>query len=359
MASRTTLRPSTLRSRRSPPLEGILWFPGGSFKVTGPLTITKSLAVQGVSRYASRVLMTTATAGFLVNTPNAVAFSDLRIQSGPAFQTAGAGVRVGIPGVGGSTVMNNFSSFANVDFSGQYVAVDIRAGVGVSITNSQFADCSTGVRIDNPVDLWGDTGDHQIIGNVFASNRVPSGAPGDLEHYAIDHRSGGGIRIIGNKILGHSIGYRLALADTVSTADTMMVGNSMEGQLSRAIQLLKVGTTSGGYSQVTISNNQIAGTTVGIEAVPDANNQNWLYDVVITGNLFLDIDIPVGMLTGNNMMIGSNVFQAGGGTVIAGIVVAAAPVAQNVKIGPNSFSPTITTHHSLGAGSCTTCTTCN
>jgi hypothetical protein len=337
---------------------GILWFPAGSYRVSGPLTINRSMAIQGVTRFASRIITAGDTAGFVVTTLNAVTFSDLIIQHGASYQTGGAGVTLVGQVINGNLELNRYSSFRHVDFLGQHVAIDIQAGVGISITDSQFADCATGVRINNPAPA-ADTGDNQIIGNTFASKRTPSGKPGDLEHYAIDHRSGGGVRVIGNKILGYSIGYRLSLLDTVSTADTMIANNSMERQLVRAIQLTKQGTGSGGYSQVTIADNQIAFTTVGIEVLPTVNGQNWLFDVVISGNLFLDITFPIGLLAGNNMLVDGNVFQNGGGSVITAVTVGAAPTVQNVRIGPNAFAPGVTSRLRLGPGSSTSCTPCN
>lgn len=143
------------------------------------------------------------------------------------------------------------------------VPIYITAGNAWLLENSYIVGQDFGLVARNNENA--DEGDPRVIGNTFDSQTGVA---------AIHYISGGGMRILDNKILSHQYGI-LGEFEGV-TSDLLITGNSIENQYAVAIALR---VQSGSFENVVINSNQFAGNMYGITV-------NGVRRGVVQGNVY-------------------------------------------------------------------------
>lgn len=252
----------------------------GTIKISAPIVITKPIAIRGAGKYQTMIRLASPTQdGFqIVSTDPAVPVNgpiirDLGMISDTGQQTAGTGIRIGTAAapvhevhLAGISMLRLFDCVTNV--SGAFhLFEDLRL---ITFANN-------GVDYSNLHNV--DSGDSVICNSRFHANATGTA------NASIVWRSGGGIKIYGNKILQGVHGV-LVGADTSqgSTANILISGNSMESQSYACIRIRQA--TGGGI----LKRPQIVGNQIN----PDGNfgllcetlGTRWIQDVLVSGNIF-------------------------------------------------------------------------
>lgn len=302
-------------------LGGSAHLPTGTYRISAGLSITAGMKIYGDGFWSIIRLMTATQNGFAINTDYAVHISGLYLTIG-VTKTDGAGIYVTAP------TSNTGSTFKNLLIAGQFIGIDfVRAHIWSVSDNCNISDSVLiGIRIQN---TWnGDAGDSVIMGCVIATSGSTVAA--------INYLSSGGLKLIGNKILGHQYGVLFQLADGVSTSIFKIVGNSIESQSQACISLDHVGAT-GLMSLVSIVGNEFAGAPISIKV---GGTRAWLFGLSIVGNTIL---LPAGAPgggTGISLDRGNNV-SISGATITGqgvGIGIAAGANVAGLTIGPCQIS---------------------
>jgi hypothetical protein len=124
-----------------------------------------------------------------------------------------------------------------------------------------------------------DAGDNLIEGNTFAYGTTSN-------CWAIHFDSGGGLRIIGNKVIGFEFAFDLNLQET--TGVLIISGNSFEGQGTLAIKLAQ-GVAGKSFNSVVITGNQASGSAGFLSIGSGSGGTPWVNNFSITGNMMFNI----------------------------------------------------------------------
>lgn len=303
------------------------------YQATG-LTITGgTLRIEGAGIYQSAIEQKSTTGTLLtVNSVQPVQLYDLSLLGN---LTATAGAQIAFNGLGG--MEQPYVTLQNVNLYGGYDGVDFNNNVFFTLSNSVVQGFNhVGVRVANTQNS--DDGDSTIIGSVISMPRSTSGGP-----VGILQVSAGGLKVIGNKIVGGQVAYQwYPSLVSGSTGALIFTGNSVEIQNSVAIQMLR-GVASSIFRRVVISGNEFEGPAIGSSyaatiALTDPN-PGWLKDVTISGNVF-EIDTDGGMAI---QIEGASQFVVSGNT-IRGI----GPKAKGIKIGTAAASGLVTSNGVFG-----------
>lgn len=288
------------------------YLPGGTYKITAPLTVTGPLTIIGAGRANSIISLASAILdGIQVSIAGGTAqfiFEKFQIK-GQAGATAGDLIKLTSTAAGPTIeahfrdlyFLNGFQGFHSVSFASWHVES--------CLFQSQTLNSAV---IEDQLNL--DGGD-----NFFTSNTMIGGGSG----VAVKHVSAGGLRLAFNKITAYDYGYFVALAAGAATSQTFIVGNSIEGNTFAALRFIK--DAGVGYGAVTISANQLHVDDSGICIdMSDASSAGWLSRVQIVGNIIeLNANatgINLGSVSGFGVT--SNYIAGGGGTT-NGIVIGA------------------------------------
>jgi hypothetical protein len=128
------------------------------------------------------------------------------------------------------------------------VPIYINAGNAWCVENNYILGQDFGIVARNTENA--DEGDPRIVGNTFDSQTGVA---------AIHYISGGGMRVLDNKILSHYYGILCEFEGV--TSDLLITGNSIENQQGVAIAMR---VQSGSFENVIINSNQFAGNMYGI-----------------------------------------------------------------------------------------------
>jgi len=115
-----------------------------------------------------------------------------------------------------------------------------------------------------------------LIADNFINTAIPTG-----NRIGIFQDSGGGLRIIGNKILGGAVGYALNYSGSTPSGPLVIVGNSFENFDAQAIYFSCIST--GYFGGIVISGNELGQTPCGIQF--DSPTSVTITQVIIDGNL--------------------------------------------------------------------------
>lgn len=240
-------------------------------------------------------------------------------------KTGGAGIAL-LPTTGECS----YSRFENVLIAFAPIALDMMSSPYAKIEGCEFLGYNVaGVRIENVVTP--DNGDSVILGSLFNT-------PGILGHAVLQHSSGG-LKLLGNKMLGGATGYNMQYRGSTNSGVLVINGNSIENMDSSCISIARTGGTSN-FANVVITGNELAVSANGLFS--DASD---FISQFIFANNVVNIIGGVGATYGLNIStirdfyIGGNTFKGNGGTP-AGIAIAASCV--NGKVGKNTYS-TLTT----------------
>lgn len=290
---------------------GIVFFPEGTYLTSSELAVTDSIYFWGSGQDVTFVKTTSTTANVFKVDADYVKFFDMTIQR-LSIATAGSAIKLN---TGVQAVIERVTISDN-----HYYGVESESASSWTLRNCYiFNAIKYGVYVKNVA--LPDTGDQVIDGCTLDSSTGTE--------VAIRHESGGGLKIYGNKILRHGIGYDLQIADGATTSICVIDGNSIEMQTARHIRLGRLGTT-GVYSQIIITNNQHNFTTsitegyviaAGIDSVVISGNMTNGYSSATYVNITGGADINIDGNQINGWQIGTD--------VVAGI--------NGVRVGPNSY----------------------
>jgi len=262
---------------------GLLWFPplkaGVTYTSSGIDPITVPCTVAGAGR-SSAVTTTVDGDIFTVSAVSGkVDFVNLSIAAG-VVPTAGAAIHY-TDGYG--------CSVRNCVLGGTYHGLLLDDAV----VSFQVSDLT---NFEN-IYMYGiyrpysgslpDSGDDNVIGNLFYSTVGLSGSAG------IRLEAHGGMRITANKFLQSDYGIDISVADGASTSACPITGNSIEGQAVNAIRLArKAGGTTGWWANVPIVGNEILTTGTAISIGTGIQNAQVVGGTIAgTGGTEIGVDI--------------------------------------------------------------------
>lgn len=270
-----------------------LLFPVGSYKVSSTLSVTGTLRLVGESRNGSVITWASTTLHVLSVACDTGISVDRLTFSGPAGPTAG-----NIITLTGSATQNIFSTFRECTFVYGFNQIVTVAACDWVIENCVFTEyVNYGVYVSDTFNV--DAGD-SFIGNgctFFTSSATGVG---------IYQVSSGGLKVVGNKLLGGLYGYQMSLSTLgTATVDLLLIGNSIENQTAGAVYLTRP-SGSVVFGNVVIVGNQIAGqgaaTATSWIGIGTDGNSGWLSRIVISGNQLL---LPPG--TGTPVFVGISI----------------------------------------------------
>lgn len=225
-------------------------------------------------------------------------------------KTAGAGVYVD-GGNGGSTISNNI-------LIAPYNCYDFEAAIIFNVRENYCVSPVANGLINHYV-AFPDSGDSNVVGNVFST----AGSTGA----GILYGSGGGMRVISNKILGFAYSIDLSLDNGAVTSIFLVQSNSLENTTTGGIRIQRLGT--GSVSLINIMGNQMS-----MPASP-INIGSGFAGVNVSGNV-LNFGTGTGILLGsNNNMVANNILF--GGTV-------------GIDVSATGLATTLTNNQINGAG---------
>ena len=243
--------------------------------------------------------------------------------NGAGIATAGGGVRVGslLASTGIASSQANGTSISECSFYGCYVGIDHYSADSYVISECRIHNfVAYGIQINNSYNPSAgnvsDLGDPVISGNQITSGLFSASATG------IRWVSGGGLKIVGNKINGNGLGnptYYLTNgihfdpASTTNTSVFVIVGNSIEGITGGSCIKIAHTTDTANCSFFTITGNefQTSGTGSGITIAGRASGA-YCSNGFIGGNIFNNCCGSGGITMSYALSweIGKNVFAA-------------------------------------------------
>lgn len=252
---------------------------------SGGLTITSPVAVVGVGGVikggtspASGFTSDHATAVGLTVQASGVVLRDFAIVNTHATApTAGAGL---LCDTSGSFTWGDLNIYDHVDVVGWFDNAYIKAGSYWRMFGSYNYDAAqNGIRISNANNV--DGGDQYITNNTITTTRVATGG-------AIKWESGGGPKIVGNKINGtapNGFNYGVWMSPQTALTSVMIVNaNSIENTRTNSVRL---GTSGNAFSKMIVTDNQCSmyqptGTP---ESVIYLDGNNALAEVIVSNNV--------------------------------------------------------------------------
>ena len=327
------------------PRTGARYAFGSTVTITGALTVTGD---GGSSQIIQRAGSPTVTL-FTVTTTQPCVFSGLYFGYGlTAMQTAGAAI---LFDTGTNSQINYGSTVSNCWFIYQNVCVDTERAAAFHFEGNQCTQNGTGLIIRNLANE--DAGDNFVTGNMFEQDAADPNV-GTQFAYGVIQYSSGGLKLIGNKFLGHAYGFVLSLdmRTITATSDLIIQGNSFENMTQTAITVSqKSGSVAGQtFDNVQITGNQIAFAASGILFVNGISGNNWVSKFIISENIITvnpaSSSACINILGGQNGYIGENVI--GGPGTATGINTANSVF--NTRIGNNVFLPGLAANIFRGSG---------
>ena len=278
---------------------GVLYFPTGTYLVTAGLTaITVPTSIRGDGcadpyfRGAATTIncnSTTASLFTLSGGAHGSSFSQLAlVNTAGSAPTAGTAVLV---------QAGDGNRYVDVSIMGFYIDMDVQDGTEWFLDRCYFyGPVLYGLKIRH-IDLP-DGGDMGIFNSQFVAQSYNATA-------AIHVETGGGPRIVGNKInmrtSANHFTYGIDLSITASTGVLTIAANSIENCLTTAIR----GRLAGGtFSNVAITGNEIAYWTSGATAGIDIDG---FTNVSVVGNVGLSSPASAGAFVQLTSVVGGTV----------------------------------------------------
>ena len=308
-----------------------LFFSAGSYRITAPITSVNTCPltlVYGAGYDQTFVYVNGTTInGFLFTQQAPVIVRDMRIEVTGGAATAGSCIAISGPD---ASTLNAHSIVERMFLNGCFVGIDWLRTSNIQVLNNKIlSGISLGIRgLSTPA--LADSGDNLIFGNEINPS-ITTGTNIYIE-------TGGGLRILSNKIQNANIGIWLAWNGTINSAQLLIANNSMDGQTTNAIVLdRQVGIVST-FGDVSIVNNFMGVGTATGEAI-SATTQTpgtWLRNLSIVGNSIIcgSAGFAIRLASGDGVVVSGNNIECATGTstgIGLGVGVTQA------SIGTNSF----------------------
>jgi hypothetical protein len=282
-----------------------LYVPQGQFNFSGTIAVASAMKFFGEGLLSSIFAGTSTTQDmFNVTTTAPVYFGDLSISS-TVTKTAGIGIKFDPAGA----TQNDYSMIERVYFGGQFQSIDFVKAAYWSVHSCHFGNnASDGIVLKIRNTTTPDSGDQSIFNNSFY------GGTG-VTH--IRYEGGGGLKVIGNKILQGSYGFLTGFGADVYTGILIIKGNSFDGQVASSVELHNA-EAGANFTDMVIDGNQFNGSpsTAFIVAAQLAGSS--LGRCSITSNQFIQHTgvVPHILLeSGGQYSVFSNCLCGNGGTV--------------------------------------------
>ncbi|MEI1276590.1 glycosyl hydrolase family 28-related protein [Klebsiella pneumoniae] len=308
----------------------VILYPAGTWNFT-TLNAFSSGGIVGLGRTGTRLNSTdTSSANLIVFNGSAYSpiFKDFAltapVSSNLPVKTGGACLQLN-PTSGEI----DYAHFDNVTIAYCPIGIDFVAAAYWSINNSEFLGYNAaGIQVANTNNT--DTGDSVVQGSLFNT-------PGTAG-VALLWKSSGGLKVIGNKLLGGNVGFGMQFNGASNTSDILLIGNSIENMTSQAISLARTSGTSN------VSNIVIVGNQMGVEpACLQTDASGFINELTYTGNvcnLSSSTGYGVQLTSITDFNISGNTFKGNGGGP-TGISIASS--SSNGKIGKNVYATLSTT----------------
>lgn len=313
--------------------KAILNLGNGSYKTSSSISITGAVTILGAGIFASKVLPTSTTKCFAINTTDAVIMRDFQITY---TTTPSAGSNIPAIEVTAASNENIHSVFTNLYIGLPYIGFSFLKASAWTIEGCYFNTSTSstgaiGVIVDNQNLI--DSGDSVITGSTFFG-AAPGGG---VTTTGINWVGSGGLRVTNNKFNGQTTAFLGVLPANKATGDIFIFNNSMEN-LTTGFSFSSGATSS--FNFIQISNNEIWAVN---PVVINAGSATFLRGIIVTGNTFKFDNTAYGVrLIGavSNFTISGNVFYS----LIAGATGINVDAATDGAIGVNSYNSNVATH---------------
>lgn len=238
--------------------------PPGIIHSTASLTLTGSLTIEGAGSQLTTLSFATGVDGIITGEFTLEA-RNLKIT------TNATAIRIGT-----ALATNFFSVVENVYCFSPAIGIEVINGAVTRILNSQINGyTSAGITISSPLNP--DGGDCLIDGCWILAN---GGVAGGASQAAIFHTSGGGWKIVNNKMVGGNRGY-WHRADYATVCSSVIIsGNSIEGMAQQGIAFSNLSSTVGDLYNVIVADNQ-GGSDGAFVYMEATGSRTWMHIVDI------------------------------------------------------------------------------
>ena len=302
-----------------------VFYSAGSYRFT---TLAGMVAggILGEGKTATILHSTDTTAANLITYTGALGsysnistFRSFTLQGQYPTKAAGAGIAF-VPVAGESSYMH----FSDVGFVACPIGIDFVKASLWKVVNCDFLSCGVaGIQVQNTNVT--DSGDSLITGCVFND-------PGTTGS-AILHKSSGGLKVIGNKMLGGGYGYQLAYDSAIGLTGLLILANNSIEDMALGGVYLGRATGVQQWRGAMVWDNQFGGILANIAT--DANA--FIVDSSFCGNKIIakggGTAYGIRLRNVTNVFVAGNLIRGTGG-VSTGIEVADSTY---VRVGKNYF----------------------
>jgi len=309
-----------------------IFIKSGEYEIKSEILITKPLTITGehaaTERYQSLYqvvwgvkmsVMTLGITAFHIQCDEAVIIENIIIfYKVINYAQPSSGIGILIEGTN-STNWNKQSIFRNLRIVSFWKGIYSKAGSAWVVDNCYIALNYYGVYLENIA--YGDAGDNTIVNSVISGNMSWG--------YLVYQTSSGGLRIENSKLLYGSYGIYLSINS--ATSNLIVVGNSIENQITQAIHLdssvlffnvlitdNQFGGLGGGGKYIQISSSYIEGVNIANNVFRGTSGTSGTYGVyigsgtsiLISGNRFDYQYYAVYNYGGTQITVHGNVFKA-------------------------------------------------
>ena len=227
-------------------------------------------------------------------------YKDFTIMTPQGAKTQGAAIA--IKPTGYATYENNWGIVDNVLFFNTPIGFhSVSANVWKLHHNNFRTHSIAAILVENQA--FGDGGDSSIIDNTI----MVDSTTGD----GILYKSGGGLRVIGNKIWDGKYCFEMAWNGNTSSGALFFEGNGCENQTTAGFYFGRDAGNTYGFGRIIISGNEIA-PPVGDAIATDTSG--FLSEIIIGGNYIYTTGTGINLHGVTKPTIGTNYIACNGGS---------------------------------------------
>ena len=227
-----------------------LLFDQNVYAVGAPLPDIQGRQLRGLGPQATTIVFSHEGSGCLLTMSRQWAsVRELAIR-GPGKTAPGAACGIQMGAAGENPWQQRVDNVLVSDMP--YAPIVVESGVAWGVTNSVLRNFGRyGLLVQNLT--YADNGDSYVSGVMIVQDAV-----GRRSGTCLEQRSGGGLRVQNNKLIGCDIGVDLAIADGQETGDILVVGNSIENCATAGFRAGAGGPLGNGlFRMITFNGNEL------------------------------------------------------------------------------------------------------